>query len=112
MEGGHVNAATSKRTITRTGIDWDNFFRLAGMRAVYTMQDCFMESAISAASYRGYKTETLCNGDGTSVMLIKRERETDIILTDLMALPEKQLRAVYNAAIEAGLIKPYEGGSR
>jgi hypothetical protein len=69
-----------------------------------------MESAISAASYRGYKTETLCNGDGTSVMLIKRERETDIILTDLMALPEKQLRAVYNAAIEAGLIKPYEGG--
>jgi len=105
-----VKIAEKKRTLTRTGIDWDNFFRLAGMRAVYTMQDCYIESAISAASYRGYKTETLCNGDGTSVMLVKRERETDIILTDLMALPEKQLRAIYNAAIKAGLIKPQAGG--
>lgn len=106
-----MKIAESKRTLTRTGINWDNFFRLAGMRAVYAMSECFIESAISAASYRGYKTESLSNGDGTGVILIKRELENDIILTDLMALPEKSLRAIYNAAIEAGLIKP-KGGTK
>jgi hypothetical protein len=68
-----------------------------------------IDNAVSAANYRGYTTETLTHRDGTGVILIKRERETDIILTELMALPEKSLRAIYNAAIEAGMIKPKGG---
>lgn len=93
------------RTLKRTGIDWDVFFRLAGMRAVYTFSDDLLESAVSAAVYRGYSTETLNHGDGTSVLLIKRETEVDQMLTELMALGERSLRAIYNAAIQAGLIK-------
>jgi hypothetical protein len=110
MEGGHVKIAEKKRTLKRSGIDWDRFFHLSGMRGVYSLSCDLIDNAVSAAKYRGYTTETLTHRDGTGVILIKRERETDIILSDLMALPEKQLRAVYNAAIEAGLIKPYEGG--
>lgn len=106
-----MKAATSKRTLTRTGVDWDRFFHLSGMRAVYSMSKCFLPSAVSAAHHRGYTTETLCNEDDTGVILIKRERETDIILTELMALPEKSLRAIYKAAIDAGLIVP-KGGSK
>lgn len=94
-----------ERTLKRTGIDWDVFFRLAGMRAVYTISDDLLDSAVSAAIYRGYKTETLYHGNGTSVLLIKRETEVDRIITELMALGEKALRAIHNAAMQAGLIK-------
>jgi hypothetical protein len=111
MEGGHVKLAESKRTLKRSGIDWDKFFHLSGMRAVYSLSCDLIDNAVSAANYRGYTTETLTHRDGTGVILIKRERETDIILTELMALPEKSLRAIYNAAIEAGMIKP-KGGAR
>lgn len=93
------------RTLKRTGIDWDVLFRLAGMRAVYTFSDDLLEAAVSAAVYRGYSTETLNQGDGTTVLLIKRDTEVDRILTELMALGERSLRAIHNAAMQAGLIK-------
>jgi hypothetical protein len=94
-----------QRTLKRTGIDWNVFFSLAGMRAVYTLSDDLLEPAVSAAIYRGYTTETLSHGDGTSVLLIKRETEVDRIITELMALGEKALRAIHAAAGQAGLIK-------
>lgn len=93
------------RTLKRTGIDWDVFFRLSGMRAVYTFSDDLLDSAVSAAVYRGYTTETISHGNGTSVLLVKRETDVDRIITELMALGEKALRAIHAAAIQAGLIK-------
>ena len=95
------------RTYTRTGINWDNFFKDAGHYRLRKMPKSLDKAIRSAASSRNYLVEAQENGYDEMIYIFKRDHPTDRVLREFSKLPEKELKALYNAAIQAKII---EGG--
>lgn len=95
------------RTYTRTGINWDNFFKDAGHYRLRKMPKSLDKAIRSAASSRNFLVEAQENGYDEMIYIFKRDHPTDRVLREFSKLPEKELKALYNAAIQAKII---EGG--
>lgn len=95
------------RTYTRTGINWDNFFKDCGVYRIRKMPKSLQNAVLSAANNRGFHCESQEDGYDEMVFIFRRNHLADKILRDFSKLPEKELKALYNAAIQAKII---EGG--
>lgn len=95
------------RTYTRTGINWDNFFKDCGHYRLRKLPKSIDKAVRSAASHRNYLVEAQEDGYDEMIYIFKRDHPTDRVLREFSNLPEKELKALYNAAIQAKII---EGG--
>jgi hypothetical protein len=95
------------RTYTRTGINWDNFFKDAGHYRLRKMPKILDKAVRSAASSRNYMVEAQEDGYDEMIYIFKRDHPVDRMLREFSKLQEKELKALYNAAIQAKII---EGG--
>jgi hypothetical protein len=98
------------RTYTRTGINWDNFFKDAGVYAIRSLPKSLQSPVLSAARNRGFQCETQDAGGDYMVFIFRRNRTKDRILKALSGASERELKAIFNAAIELGIIDENEGG--
>ena len=95
------------RTFTRTGIDWDNWFRDCEIYAQRSIPVSLKKAAWSAAEQRRYSCETATFGDEYVSVIFRRNEPRDKMLRAFCRLSDRQLKALYNAACTAGIL---EGG--
>jgi hypothetical protein len=98
------------RTYTRTGINWDNFFKDCGVYGVRSLPKTLQSPVLSAARNREYHVESHDAGGDLMVFIFRRNRTKDRILKALSGASERELKAIFNAAIQLGIIDENEGG--
>ncbi len=93
------------RTYTKTGINWDSFFNDCGVYGMRSLPKTMMKSVYSAAKTRGYKCEVQDPGGSHMCFKLTSDCPKYRMLKAFSTLDDKQLKAIYKAAIQFGLIK-------